>query len=35
MMSSLAITPAGENIVANIGLYNPVEATNKIRAELN
>jgi hypothetical protein len=32
---SLSITPAGENIVANIGLYNPIEATKKIRAELD
>jgi len=34
-MTSLAITPAGENIVANIGLYNPVESSKKIRAELD
>jgi hypothetical protein len=35
MQSSLAITPAGENIVANIGLYNPVEETTKIMAQLD
>jgi hypothetical protein len=34
-MTSLSITPVGENIVANIGLYNPVGAPNKIRAELD